>query len=63
MNCVGKVIRTTLFDNTLWRETSEGENFANFAVLWLFVKVFSTKFGGMVSFSTARTSNLRKFSP
>ena len=29
------------------------ETFANFTVLWLFAKVLSTKFGGMVSFSTA----------
>ena len=35
----------------------------NFAVLWLFTKVFSVKFGGVVSFSTARASNPRKFSP
>ena len=35
----------------------------NFTVLWLFVKVFSTKFGGMVSFGVAKVSNLRKFSP
>ena len=34
----------------------------NFTVLWLFVKVFSTKFGGVVSFGAAKVSNLRKFS-
>ena len=34
----------------------------NFAVLWLFTKVFSTKFGGMASFGTAKASNPRKFS-
>ena len=28
--------------------------FANFAVLWLFVTVFSTKFGGVASFSTVK---------
>ena len=39
------------------------KTFAIFAVLWLFVKVFSTKFGGVVSFGTAKASNPRKFSP
>ena len=28
-------------------ETFEGKTFSNFAVLWMFVKVFSVKFGGM----------------
>ena len=37
--------------------------FANFAVLWLFAKVFSTKFGGMASFGVAQVSNQRKFYP
>ena len=32
----------------------------NFAVLWLFAKVFSTKFGGVVSFGAAQASNLQK---
>ena len=32
----------------------------NFAVLWLFTKVFSTKFGGVVSFGMAQVSNLQK---
>ena len=31
--------------------------------LWLFVKVFSAKFGDVVSFGAAQASNLRKFSP
>ena len=31
--------------------------FVNSAVLWLFTKVFSTKFGGMVSFGAAKASN------
>ena len=35
----------------------------NFAVLWLFAKVFSTKFGGMASFGAAKASNPWKFSP
>ena len=35
----------------------------NFAVLWLFAKVFFMKFGGMASFGAAQVNNLRKFSP
>ena len=35
---------------TVWRETFKGENFSEFEVLWLFAKVFSTKFRGVVSF-------------
>ena len=35
---------------------------ANFAILWLFVKVFSVKFGGVVFFGAAKVSNPRKFS-
>ena len=35
----------------------------NFAVLWLFVKVFSVKFGGEASIGAAQASNLRTFSP
>ena len=31
--------------------------FVNFAVLWLFAKFFSTKFGGMASFGVAQMSN------
>ena len=34
----------------------------NFAVLWLFVKVLSVKFGGVASFGVGKVSNLRKFS-
>ena len=34
--------------------------FVNFAVLWLFAKVFSTKFGGMASFGVAQMSNLHR---
>ena len=48
---------------TVKRETFEGENFREFAVLWPFVKVFSAKFGGVASFGAARASNLRTFSP
>ena len=35
--------------------------FSNSKVLCLFAKVFSTKFGGMVSFGVARVSNSWKF--
>ena len=43
--------------NFRWRKI-----FANFAVLWLFVTVFSVKFGSVASFGAAKASNLRKFS-
>ena len=36
---------------------SREKTFANFAVLWLFMKVFSTKFWGVLSFGAAKTSN------
>ena len=39
------------------------KTFANFAVLWRFAKVFSAKFGGMLPFGVAETSNSRKFFP
>ena len=42
---------------------SREKTLANFAVLWLFAKVFSTKFGDVASFGAAEVSNLRKFSP
>ena len=34
-----------------------------FVVLWLFTKIFSVKFGGIVSFGAAKASNLQNFSP
>ena len=40
---------------------SREKTFANFEILWLFVKVFSAKFGCMASLA-AQASNLRKFS-
>ena len=40
---------------------SREKTFANFVVVWLFVKVFSAKFWGMVSFGAAKVSNPRKF--
>ena len=42
---------------------SREKTFANFGVLWLLAKVFSTKFGGVASFGMAKASNLQKFSP
>ena len=33
-------------------KVSREKTLANFKVLWLFVKVFSTKFGGVVSFGS-----------
>ena len=35
----------------------------NLAVLWLFAKVFSVKFGGVTFFGVAKASNPQKFSP
>ena len=48
-----------LYSGKLSRE----KTFTNFVVLWLFGKVFSAKFGGVVSFSMARAINPQKFSP
>ena len=45
------------------RKLSREKTFVNFAVLWLFAKVFSVKFLGMVSFGAAKVRNLQKFSP
>ena len=42
------------YSRKLWRE----KTFTNFMVLWLFVKVFSMKFEGVVSFGMAKVSNL-----
>ena len=36
---------------------SREKTFVNFAILWLFVKVFSAKFGSMASFGAAKASN------
>ena len=58
------LIRTALYIYLLYsRKISREKTFANFVDLWLFTKVFSVKFGGVVSFSMARASNPRKFSP
>ena len=38
---------------------SRVRTFMNFAVLWLFVKVFSAKFGNEMFFGTAKLSNLQ----
>ena len=37
------------------------KTFANFVVLWIFAKVSSAKFRGVVSFGAAKASNPRKF--
>ena len=39
------------------------KTFANFTVLWVFVKVFSAKFVGMASVGVTKRSNPQKFSP
>ena len=44
------------------RKLSGEKAFANFAVMWLYVKVLSAKSGGVASFGTAKASNPQKFS-
>ena len=39
------------------RKLAREKTFMNFAVLWLFVKVFSTKLGSMASFGTVKANN------
>ena len=41
---------------------SRERTFMNFAVVWLFVKAFSAKFGNEMFFGTAKLSNPQKFS-
>ena len=41
---------------------SRERTFMNFAVVWLFVKVFSVKFGNEMFFGAAKLSNPQKFS-
>ena len=49
---------------TVYRKLSREKTLANFKVLWLRIrKVFSVKFGGVVSFGVAQVRNLQKFSP
>ena len=48
-----------LYSGKLVRENT----FVSFAVLWLLVKVFSTKFGGMASIGAAKGSNPQMFCP
>ena len=36
---------------------SREKTFANFVLLWLFMKVFFTKFRGVASFGTAKVGN------
>ena len=40
---------------------SREKTFANFVIMWLYVKVFSMKFGGVGFFCTAKASNPQKF--
>ena len=42
------------------RKLSRKKTFMNFVVLWLFVKVFAAKFGGMASFGTANEWNIHQ---
>ena len=42
-----------LYSGKLSRE----KTYENFVVLWLFMKVFSAKFGSVVSFGAAKASN------
>ena len=51
------MVRKILYNRKLLRD----KTFANFVVLWLFTKVFSAKFGSVVSLAVAKESNLRKF--
>ena len=46
---------------TVQRETFEAENFVNFAVLWQFAKVFSTKFEDMASFDGTSEQSVKFF--
>ena len=48
-------------ENFRGRKLSREKTFANFMVVWLFVKVFSAKFWGMVSFGAAKASNPQNF--
>ena len=49
-NVLHNIISSTFPLYTVQRETFEGKNFHEFQSLWLFAKVFSTKFGGVASF-------------
>ena len=55
----GLFSRKVPYNGKLLRE----KTFANFAVLWLFIKFSPWNLGGVGSFSTAQASNLWKFSP
>ena len=55
---VNRTLHMLLYSGKLSREKTS----ANFAVLWLFVKVFSAKFVGVASFGAAKASNPRNFS-
>ena len=44
------------------RKLPRKKTFTNFKVLWLFVKVFSAKFGGMALFGDASEQSAKVFS-
>ena len=52
---VNRTLHMLLYSGKLSREKT-------FAVLWLFVKVFSAKFGGVASFGAPKASNPQNFS-
>ena len=59
MSCKECVLTTNmLYSGKLSRE----KTITNFAVLWLFAKVFSAKFGGVTFLGMAKASNPQKFS-
>ena len=47
---------------TIYQETSREKTFTNFEVLWLFVKVFCVRFGGMASFGGTSKQFAKVFS-
>ena len=60
MSCNECVLTTNiLYSGKLSRE----KTITNFAVLWLFAKVFSSKFGGVTFFGVAKASNPQMLSP
>ena len=64
--CVRGGVHTSIWsavNSSCSGKLSREKTFANFMALWLFVKVFSVKFGDIVSFGTAKESNPWKFSP
>ena len=60
---VACTLMPTITDRYGTGKHSREKTFANFALLWLFVKLYSAKFGSMKSIGVANASNLQKFSP